>query len=118
LKANQSFPTHATYRAPIVVRKADESVVNPSNIDSVKYKLTKYAPAGEVVYEADDTMSSVTIEPNESTEDPAEIVVEIPATKVTWTGELHEEMRVTLVDGQSAPVLEREVEFRNVSTSP
>lgn len=118
MKANQSFPTHATYRAPIVVRKADESVVNPSDIDSVKYKLTKYAPAGKAVYEADDTMSSVTIEPNDSNDDPAEVVVEIPATEVTWTGEMHEEMRVTLIDGQSAPVLEREVEFHNVSTSP
>lgn len=109
--SERTYPTESTYRAPLTVNDNDGGKLDLTGA-TVKYAVT-YRRGGEPIYQKTDADDEMTI--NNATE--GEVVVEIPPEDLDWTGTVWEEWRITFSDGSSNVVLQRSVDFFDVTTS-
>lgn len=110
--AAPEFPTGSTYRAPFDVTDRNNDPLDLSTTE-VRYAISE-GRAGDELFRADETDTTVEVEPDGET---GRIRVTIPASQLTWTGTVIEELRLTR-STTSLVVSQRPVTFVETLTDP
>jgi hypothetical protein len=104
----KGFPTDSTYRAPITVLNRDGDPLDNLDTTDLRYRISD-GRGGEKLFEATEDDSEIQVDTQNGV-----VTVEIPASEVTWTGSVWEELRVS--PSGSVVVLQRTVSFYKVAT--
>lgn len=108
---SESYPTQSTYVAPFTVTDRDGDLLNLTGAD-IEFVIAQTRGGDDRLFEATDSDSVIEIEPDGNT---GVVEVTIPATDITWTGTVWEELRIRQPNASVAVSL-RDVRFEPRTT--
>lgn len=114
----ERIPADSTYIVPFTI---EDKMGNPLDLSdaSLTYKMSSRKGGGSEVTSYTEGYENVVVHPEEDGEPQVGVVrVEIPPVELSAVGTVWEELRVTLSDGSSSVVVQRDMILEPTGTEP